>query len=613
MSPQPISIDKYPVEASGAAENLVFGEAAGASLVIPKTLMTALWGHVREGIRSLTRGGLEVGGLLVGRRLKDGSVLVQEIVPVPIEYRQGPSFHMSPTDLASLGPAVESVHKGGKAVVGFYRSRTRGEETLRESDLVILEAIERAHASYREDFRCCFILAPRSLTLAMACVALRDKAGWTELEPVPLQSNPIGIAGVSLPAKEKPAPAPVAISNIAPESRLPERLAAQVELPLERPRREGIWWYSALGVVAAAAIWLAIAQMDRAPSASPQETGRAHLGFTATRDGSAWKLTWDRSAMDTLNPIGGVLSIDDGAFEQQVPLTPPDLASGTLFYTPQQSGSLTFSLRIDRGGSHVEEHVRVVVAPVLDQPPKERQRPDSNPSIRRTGGVAPETEVANRNPAPSPEDDTKSKAPPSEARADRTVKSFRIPASQTSKAAPANGAPSPVEAPPGVDSPAPQPPRLGVLTVAIPVPPPEQRVVTEPAVPPAPSVQPPATASTPSTSAGNTASREVAGPVTPAPAATTPTPARSSYVPPKVVQQSRPQLPANMPTGVSQVQLLVEIDARGRVLQATPIGWSTTNAPLVVWAIRAVSSWVFEPARLDGKPVQSQMNLIFKF
>ena len=68
-----------------------------------------------------------------------------------------------------------------------------------------------------------------------------------------------------------------------------------------------------------------------------------------------------------------------------------------------------------------------------------------------------------------------------------------------------------------------------------------------------------------------------------------------------------------MPTGVTQVQVTVDIDARGKVVQATPVGWSATNAPLMVWAVRAVTSWVFEPAKLDGKAVSSQMNLIFKF
>src|SRR5580698_7957636 len=72
--------------------------------------------------------------------------------------------------------------------------------------------------------------------------------------------------------------------------------------------------------------------------------------------------------MDALNPIGALLTIEDGGYQQQVPLEPADLASGTLFYTPQ-SNELTFGLRIDLGGSHLEEHVRVL------EPVQNTQRP----------------------------------------------------------------------------------------------------------------------------------------------------------------------------------------------------------------------------------------------
>jgi hypothetical protein len=68
-----------------------------------------------------------------------------------------------------------------------------------------------------------------------------------------------------------------------------------------------------------------------------------------------------------------------------------------------------------------------------------------------------------------------------------------------------------------------------------------------------------------------------------------------------------------MASGVSQVQVLVEIDATGRVTMATPVGWNSTNAPLMSLAVRAASAWVFEPAKLNGHGVPSEMNLIFRF
>jgi hypothetical protein len=68
-----------------------------------------------------------------------------------------------------------------------------------------------------------------------------------------------------------------------------------------------------------------------------------------------------------------------------------------------------------------------------------------------------------------------------------------------------------------------------------------------------------------------------------------------------------------MPSGVSQVQVQVEIDSHGKVVKVTPVGWTATNAPLMVLAERAAASWVFDAAQLNGHAVSSQMHLTFQF
>lgn len=49
MSPKPSRITPFPVEASGVAEELVFGEEGRPSLVIPKALIAQIWAQVTEG------------------------------------------------------------------------------------------------------------------------------------------------------------------------------------------------------------------------------------------------------------------------------------------------------------------------------------------------------------------------------------------------------------------------------------------------------------------------------------------------------------------------------------------------------------------------------------
>src|SRR5215472_8308939 len=95
--------------------------------------------------------------------------------------------------------------------------------------------------------------------------------------------------------------------------------------------------------------------VSRLESRTPPRTG-----FSASRDGAAWKLTWDSAAVEALKPTGATLSIQDGAGEQDIPLTAPDLSSGTVYYTPK-SGDLAFRFEVQRGLATVPEgRVRVV-------------------------------------------------------------------------------------------------------------------------------------------------------------------------------------------------------------------------------------------------------------
>jgi hypothetical protein len=381
--PEPCSTPSIP----SSLDHLVLADSHDSSLLISKSLIEELWAHTKEGMRALAHGGLEVGGLLVGPKVCDGKILVEDVIPLATEYQYGPSFQMSDSDLANLAAAIESVQVDPeRALVGFFRSRTRGEGTLRECDFEVLKAIEQAYSSFADDFRCCFILAPVSESTALSCIAMRYGAGWWELPVRTLQANPLSVT----------------IEQTAPHE-TPE------ESPEEPPVRDrealpyiGPWTYAAaaffaLGIaIGAYQFWTkqGLAK-EGLPKAGPPDgeltkqafTGGAasilpvsnpapssRLKFSATRSGSDLKLTWDRAAIDALNPEGAVLTIQDGGYQRQVPLSRAELASGILYYTAR-SRDLSFSLRID--GSDVEDHVRVLEAPALTQGPPPQLRIDS--------------------------------------------------------------------------------------------------------------------------------------------------------------------------------------------------------------------------------------------
>jgi hypothetical protein len=325
-------------------EDLLFGDDPDWSLAVPKVLIGQLWPFVNGGARMLPGRGLEVGGLLVGPKVEGGPIVVDGFIPLPIEYRYGPSYQMSPADMARIAPVIESIQLDpSKAIVGFYRSRTRGDEALRSSDYEILDAIEKAHPSFDADFRCYFILAPVSESDALAHIALRDEGPWYQMMPFRLRSEP---PTVILPPS-------VRINRLTWRARIFMYLYA----------------LTALAGLASGYHWSIVRQPPPA-SLAPVETAAAsaHLQFSAMPDGAVWKLTWDPASINALKPVGAILSIEDGGYQQQVPLAPSDLANGNLIYRPE-SNDLTFRLRIDRGGSHVEEHVRVLAAnPVVAKP-----------------------------------------------------------------------------------------------------------------------------------------------------------------------------------------------------------------------------------------------------
>lgn len=92
------------------------------------------------GYRRLSRGGVEVGGVLFGVR-EDGKVRILATQPIACEYKTGPSFILSEKDKirlrTQLAEAEDVEELRGLAVVGWYVSHPRGGISLTDRDLDI--------------------------------------------------------------------------------------------------------------------------------------------------------------------------------------------------------------------------------------------------------------------------------------------------------------------------------------------------------------------------------------------------------------------------------------------------------------------------------------------
>ena len=396
MSSQLTLVHNLPLEAAGETGSLMFGQGSRSPITIPKMLLAKMWGLVDQGVRLLPRGGAEIGGLLVGPKSRENGLVVDAIVPLPIEYKFGPSMKMSDSDFAKLAELVESAQSDPeKAVVGFYRSQTRKNETFRETDRQICAAIEKTHTSFADDFLCYFVVAPISRAEKLAHVWMKKDADWEYSQSL-LRAN-------TLPSVPAPPPTvsrdkvPVETPSLeTPYSGVPPATTGPVFFDFPVPeiapsRRPGKKFYSTLAIFVATFVISAAgmggynayeamlknraAAAEAAATAAQASVPPLRMGFSAAHENGLWKLSWDRGTMDVLKPSGAVLDIKDGANQQQIHLTPSDLSSGTIFYT-SRSGDLSFSLQLEGAGSTpLEEHVRI-----LEGPPAAPETAATNPT-----------------------------------------------------------------------------------------------------------------------------------------------------------------------------------------------------------------------------------------
>jgi hypothetical protein len=97
---------------------------------------------VIEGLKTLPRRGLEVGGLLLGHVKRNGdqpNIWIERYQRIPCAHRFGPQFVLDQEDQAAMEDAAADVtEKGELSIVGLYRSNTRPNFQLEEPDFELI-------------------------------------------------------------------------------------------------------------------------------------------------------------------------------------------------------------------------------------------------------------------------------------------------------------------------------------------------------------------------------------------------------------------------------------------------------------------------------------------
>jgi hypothetical protein len=153
-----------------AVMSLCTDELTPAKVRIAPGLLDKIAYLVLDGYAATSHGGLEIGGLLFGRRDRD-FIMVEEFRPLPCDHSLGPRFILSSNDERKLRdlincPAHDATLQGFD-VLGWYCSHTRSELLLLDRELVL-------HDTYfagPDDF--VLIFKPRDLRSVTAGIFLR--------------------------------------------------------------------------------------------------------------------------------------------------------------------------------------------------------------------------------------------------------------------------------------------------------------------------------------------------------------------------------------------------------------------------------------------------------
>lgn len=567
------------------------------------------------------------------------SMIGSEVRLVTCEHLFGPSYTLSPRDLAALPGAVRQCQAEGQSVVAYFRSCTRAAMKVEPEDLMAIEA-----ACPDVPF---VVLATPSLNGSARIRIFKRDSGdaWEGEEDINVRLSPQAAAQQAAAQQaatehrvdlfernEFERHAPVALR---PENHPGPPIrdwSGRSPAPRQISRRIVYLAAAVVALFGVTALWsrrqtlVSVAASSSgaiAGKAAVQTTNSPPLGLTVRQEAGMLRVMWNGDSAIAKAAVSGVLEIADANDSRTIPLVAADISRGSVGYIPRSS-DVTLRLQIRSSGERAfEEVLRVLgnsvfehdVLPVRDKPaleaslvPRRNPPPPTQPIISHppapkpalvamsvqpelprpapTQKVTPATERANVVPPPVP---TRQNAEPA-----TPVRTERVPPSQAAEPAnvPKESAPKLVASAAPSAQPLPQtplsqprPPVSSAAPVQV-----RQEAPSSPLRPPGSGVRSP-----------------VAIPAGVPVVSTPPLPLRRS-VPVNRGPGSR-AIFAPVTVGV-----VVVVDSKGRVTEARADGGSR-GVPvfLLGLSLNAAREWTFTPATLGGKPVTAEHRIEFVF
>jgi len=315
--------------------------------------------EVAEGYQRLSRGGIEVGGVLYGTR--DGrTVRITAMRPIACEHARGPGFLFSDNDRAALHAQLsqdkDDPQLQGMMAVGWFLSHTRSEISLNDSDREIFTIF------FPAPWQITMVVRPGRGGAMRAGFFVRETDGTVKAEQSYQEFNfPDRLAGLlERPIGDRPprdrgdrgnrperpppsfyraesaalAPIPHELPAVDPAS----QSAGPQLLPPRPPRRKWpllVMWAAAVLVV----VILGLRYFMPVAGAEPIALA------VVERDGQLL-IEWNHIARPVAAATSGTLDVTDGAETRSFPLTRQMLAAGHFTYQ-RKTGDIEVRLTVD--------------------------------------------------------------------------------------------------------------------------------------------------------------------------------------------------------------------------------------------------------------------------
>ncbi len=382
------------------------------------TAMESMRQEAMAGLQKVPRRGLEIGGVLFGKRDGD-TIKIEQWREIVCSHSRGPGFDLSEEDERQLEDQLANVHKDPEIarleVVGWFRTRTKGGVFLSDGDLAFYDrffpgpgdivlvvrpqmyepsragyffresdGVIRAQSSYNE-----FELENRRRRLPLSFDPARPPRRPRPPVEVPSEEPPDAAAAPPLqeprpggqsrlgfdPANPALGTDPVA-PTLAPRA---PRGSTAVKPDLE-PDRKPQLSRRRKTVLAAVAVLVVLCVVVLGVPAI-QGAREAALNLDARDISGQLVVDWNRTADALESATGGQMRIVDGAQEKVIDLSVDEVRGGTLVYQ-RRTGDVELHLTITHAdGSSTSEIAKFVGSDPTTMAGIEAPATDSNPVL----------------------------------------------------------------------------------------------------------------------------------------------------------------------------------------------------------------------------------------